>query len=447
MPLKTQKTVSTLRKAKKVSSGAALKNWIDYRLPIFSFLEKELKDYRTPKNLNYLWNFGSLAGISLVIMIITGIFLAMHYTPHVDHAFQSVERIMREVNFGWLLRYVHMNGASMFFIVVYLHIFRGLYYGSYKAPRELLWIIGVVIFFLMMATAFMGYVLPWGQMSFWGATVITNFFTAFDIHFTFLGSTYSLKLGTTIFNWLLGGFSVGNPTLNRFFALHYLLPFLIVGVVALHMVALHQHGSNNPLGVDPKSPKDTVPFHPYYTYKDLFGLGVFLSFWAFFVFFAPNFFGEPDNYIPANPLVTPAHIVPEWYFLPYYAILRSVPNKLMGVLLMFSAVFMLALVPWLDKSPIRSAQFRPLYKKFFWGFVMTCLILGWVGSQPPEGYALWIGRGATAYYFFHLLGVLPFLPFIEKVHPIPTSISTYKGSKASFRHWCRQRFFKGGGNA
>ena len=275
-----------------------VKNWIEHRLPVFSFMKKELIEYKTPKNLNYLWNFGSLAGITLTIMILTGLFLAMQYTPHVDHAFASVERIMREVNFGWLIRYVHVNGASMFFIIVYLHIFRGVYYGSYKAPRELLWIMGVVIFLLMMATAFMGYVLPWGQMSFWGATVITNFFTAFDINFALGDMVVSLKVGTGIMEWLLGGFSVDNPTLNRFFTLHYLLPFAIVGIVILHLVALHQHGSNNPLGIDKKTAKDSVPFHPYYTYKDLFGLGSFLLVWAGFVFFAPDFFGEPDNLYP-----------------------------------------------------------------------------------------------------------------------------------------------------
>jgi ubiquinol-cytochrome c reductase cytochrome b subunit len=283
------------------------KDWIDYRMPIFTFMEHELHEYPTPKNLNYWWNFGSLAGIVLVIMIATGIVLAMNYTPHVDHAFNSIERIMRDVNYGWLIRYVHMNGGSMFFLVVYIHIFRGLYFGSYKPPRELLWWLGIVILLLMMMTAFMGYVLPWGQMSFWGATVITNLFSAIP------------WIGDAIVTWLWGGFSLGNPTLQRFFSLHYLLPFVIVGVVVLHLWALHVHGSNNPLGIDRKSEKDSIPFHPYYTIKDLYGLGVFLIFYMAIVFFAPNALGEPDNYIPANPLVTPAHIVPEWYLLPYYA--------------------------------------------------------------------------------------------------------------------------------
>src|SRR6266436_3631606 len=290
--------------------------WIDHRLPMFSYLDHELNDYPTPLNLNYMWSFGSLAGFMLVAMIVTGIVLAMHYTPESTMAFNSVEHIMRDVNYGWLIRYLHMNGASMFFIVVYLHIFRGLYYGSYKAPRELLWLIGIAILILMMATAFMGYVLPWGQMSFWGATVITNLFSAIPV------------VGQSIVTWLWGGFAVDNPTLNRFFALHYLLPFIIVAVVALHVVALHQHGSNNPLGIDPKGPQDTVPFHPYYTMKDGFGLVVFLIVYAAFTFFYPNMLGDAANYIPANPLVTPEHIVPEWYFLPFYAILRAIPDKL-----------------------------------------------------------------------------------------------------------------------
>jgi quinol-cytochrome oxidoreductase complex cytochrome b subunit len=384
--------------------------WIDDRLPVFSFVNEHLRNYKTPKNLNYLWNFGSLAGITLTIMIVTGIFLAMSYTPHVDDAFNSVERIMREVNYGWLLRYIHMNGASMFFIVVYIHILRGLYYGSYKTPRELLWMLGVVILLLMMATAFMGYVLPWGQMSYWGATVITNLFSAIPI------------VGEKIVRLLWGGVSVDNPTLNRFFALHYIFPILIVGVVLLHLVALHRFGSNNPTGIEKKSEKDSIPFHPYYTYKDLFGMAVFLLFWGGVVFFAPNLFGEPDNYIPADPLVTPAHIVPEWYFLPFYAILRSVPDKLGGVLLMFSAVGVLFILPWLDRSPVKSASYRPLYRIFFWLLVISCGVLGWGGAQLPEGLPLVLGRLATAYYFIHFLVVLPLLPIFEKTKALPESI-------------------------
>lgn len=386
-------------------------NWIDERLPIFWFMNKELVEYATPKNLNYMWSFGSLAGIVLVVMIASGIFLAMHYTPHVDFAFSSVEHIMRDVNYGWLIRYMHMNGASMFFIVVYMHMFRGLYYGSYKAPRELLWILGVVILLLMMATAFMGYVLPWGQMSFWGATVITNLFSVIPF------------FGESIVEWLWGGFSVDNPTLNRFFALHYLLPFVIVAIVCLHLVALHMFGSNNPLGIDKKTKADTVPFHPYYTAKDFFGLGVLVTIWGIFIFFAPDFFGEPDNYIQADPLVTPQHIVPEWYFLPFYAILRSVPNKAMGVALMFSAVFVLFVLPWLDKSPVRSGRFRPMFKPFFWLLVLSCFVLGWSGAQLPEGLPLIAGRIAALYYFLYFLVALPMLSRFEKPHPLPESIA------------------------
>lgn len=383
--------------------------WIDDRLPIISLLKKELVEYQTPKNLNYMWNFGSLAGICLMIMIVTGIFLAMHYVPNANLAFDSVERIMRDVNGGWLLRYIHMNGASMFFIVVYLHIFRGLYYGSYKAPRELLWILGVIIMLVMMATAFMGYVLPWGQMSLWGATVITNLFSAFPG-------------GESIVQWLWGGYSVENPTLNRFFVLHYLLPFVLIGIVALHLVALHQFGSNNPLGIDKKTKADTIPFHPYFTIKDLFGLGIFLSIYAYFVFFQPNFFGEPDNYVQANPLVTPEHIVPEWYFLPFYAILRSIPNKLLGVLSMFGSIFVLFVLPWLDRHPVRSNRFRPYYKWLFWLIVLDVLVLGWIGAKPPEGMYIIVGQLATLYYFFHFVVLLPLLSKYEPVLPLPESI-------------------------
>ncbi|MDA1326077.1 MAG: cytochrome b N-terminal domain-containing protein [Proteobacteria bacterium] len=399
--------------------------WIDYRLPVFTFMQHELHEYPTPKNLNYWWNFGSLAGIVLVIMITTGIVLAMHYTPHTAFAFDSVERIMRDVNYGWLIRYVHMNGGSAFFIVVYIHIFRGMYFGSYKSPRELLWILGVVILFIMMATAFLGYVLPWGQMSFWGATVITNLFSAIPL------------VGDWIVTLLWGGFSVDNPTLNRFFSLHYLMPFVLVGIIVLHIVALHQHGSSNPIGIDTKGPQDQLPFHPYYTVKDLYGLGVFLVLFFFFVFFAPNFFGEPDNYIEANPLQTPPHIVPEWYFLPFYAILRAftadafiywpiswlMSAKLAGVLAMFAATMVLFVLPWLDWSPVRSARYRPLYRQFFWLLFIDCFVLGWVGANPPEGHFVIIGQVATAYYFGHFIVILPLLSMFEKTRPLPTSIS------------------------
>jgi quinol-cytochrome oxidoreductase complex cytochrome b subunit len=397
----------------------AIVRWIEYRMPVFSFTRDFMgPGYPAPRNLSYWWNFGSLAGIALVLQIVTGVVLAMHYTAHVDLAFQSVERIMRDVNFGWLLRYAHANGGSMFFIVVYIHIFRGLYYGSYKAPRELLWMLGVVILLLMMATAFMGYVLPWGQMSFWAATVITNLFSAIPV------------VGEGIVTWLWGGFSVDNPTLNRFYALHYLLPFLIVGVVALHLVALHEHGSNNPLGIEKKSAKDTLPFHPYYTIKDLYGLGVFMIVFALLVFYWPNLLGHPDNYIPANPLQTPPHIVPEWYFLPYYAILRAITfdvlfieAKLMGVILMFGSILVLFVLPWLDTSPVRSARFRPIYKWFFWVLVADCVLLGYLGAQPAEGGYVIMAQIATAYYFGHFLILLPLLGKLERPRPLPKSIS------------------------
>ena len=391
--------------------------WIDYRLPFVAMLEHELHEYPTPRNLNYWWNFGSLAGIMLVIMIVSGIVLAMHYTPNAAMAFDSVERIMRDVNYGWLLRYIHMNGASMFFLIVYIHLFRGLYYGSYKYPRELLWMLGVIILLLMMATAFMGYVLPWGQMSFWGATVITNLFSAIPV------------FGQKIVTLLWGGFTVGNPTLNRFFSLHYLLPFVIVAVVGLHLLALHTHGSNNPLGIDQKGPQDSIPFHPYYTIKDMFGLMVFLIFFAIFIFYLPNFLGDPQNYIPANPLQTPPDIVPEWYFLPFYAILRSmtfnvlgIPSKLVGVLLMFSSILVLFLLPWLDTSRVRSATFRPIYKWIFWLLVIDVLTLGYVGAHPPAGTIVVVGQIATLYYFVHFLILFPLIGKIERPRPLPTSI-------------------------
>jgi ubiquinol-cytochrome c reductase cytochrome b/c1 subunit len=386
--------------------------WIEYRLPIFSFLDHAVgSGYPAPKNLNYWWNFGSLAGLMLVIQIVTGIVLAMHYTPHTSMAFDSVEHIMRDVNYGWLMRYIHANGASMFFIVVYIHVFRGLYYGSYKFPREILWWLGIIILLLMMATAFMGYVLPWGQMSFWGATVITNLFSAFPV------------IGDYIVTLLWGGFAVDNPTLNRFYSLHYLLPFAIVGVVVLHIWALHTHGSNNPLGIDTKGPQDKIPFDPYYTMKDLFGIAVFLVFFSYWIFFNPNYLGHPDNYIPADPLVTPPHIVPEWYFLPFYAILRAIPSKLGGVVAMFGSLLILFVLPWLDTSRVRSARFRPIYKQLFWIFLVVCVVLGVCGANPPEGVWLIVGRIATALYFLFFIS-LPFVGWFERPRPLPESIAT-----------------------
>ena len=391
--------------------GNGFTKWMDSRLPILRLAHDSFIDYPTPKNLNYWWTFGGILTFCLVTQIITGIILAMHYTPHVDFAFNSVEHIMRNVNYGWLIRYIHANGASMFFLAVYIHIFRGLYYGSYKAPREVLWILGVIIYLLMMAAAFMGYVLPWGQMSLWGATVITNLFGAIPL------------IGENVAIWLWGGYSIDNPTLNRFFSLHYLIPFLIFGVVILHIWALHVPGNNNPVGISVKGKQDTVPFHPYYTVKDGFALTVFLILFSYFIFFAPNVLGHADNYIEANPMVTPAHIVPEWYLLPFYAILRSVPDKLMGVIAMLSAIFILVALPWLDTSKVRSAVFRPLYKQFYWILVLDVLVLGYVGAMPAEGLYLLIARIGTAYYFAHFLIILPILGKVEKTLPLPLSIS------------------------
>jgi quinol-cytochrome oxidoreductase complex cytochrome b subunit len=400
------------------SGYGRLVRWIDYRLPFVSVIEHELTAYPTPVNLNYWWNFGSLAGIILVMMIVTGVFLAMYYTPSADLAFDSVQRIMRDVNYGWLIRDIHMNGASFFFMVVYIHLFRGLYYGSYKYPRELLWILGVIILLLMIATAFMGYVLPWGQMSYWAATVITNLFSAVPV------------VGNDIVTLLWGGFTVGNPTLNRFFSLHYLLPFIIVAVVGLHLLALHQHGSNNPLGIERRGGQDTIPFHPYYTIKDMFGLCVFLLVFAVIVFYLPNVFVSADNSIPANPMVTPNHIVPEWYLLPYYAILRSItfnilgiPAKLCGVVLSLGSIILLFFVPWLDTSPVRSARFRPIYRIVSWFLVAAVIGLGYVGSQPPAGWIVYLGQVCTLYYYVHFLVLMPLLGKIEKPRPLPISIA------------------------
>ncbi|WP_417691000.1 cytochrome b [Roseibium sp.] len=390
------------------SAGA---KWLESRLPVISLIRGSFVDFPTPKNLNYWWTFGGILAVMLVAQILTGVVLVMHYTPSTAAAFDSVEHIMRDVNFGWMLRYLHANGASMFFIAVYIHIFRGMYYGSYKAPREISWILGVIIFLIMMGTAFMGYVLPWGQMSFWGATVITNLFSAIPL------------VGEAIRTWLWGGFAVDNPTLNRFFSLHYLLPFMLVGIVILHVWAFHTTGNNNPTGVQPKSKQDTVPFHPYYTIKDLFAIIVFMILFSWFAFYAPNYMGHPDNYIEANPMVTPAHIVPEWYFLPFYAILRAIPDKLGGVLAMFGAIAVLFILPWLDTSKVRSGSYRPLFKQFFWLFAICAVALGYLGAMPAEGIYVILSRIFTAYYFAHFLIILPLLGLLEKPLPLPASIS------------------------
>jgi len=403
---------------------SGLSRWIDSRLPLPRLVHDTMMTFPTPRNLNVWYTFGGILTFCLGIQILTGIVLAMHYAANADLAFDSVQRMVREVNFGWLIRSIHATGASMFFIAVYIHIFRGLYYGSYKAPREILWILGVIIYILMMATAFFGYVLPWGQMSFWGATVITNLFSSLD--------QLIPHLGTAITTWLWGDFSVGDATLNRFFSLHYLVPFIIAGVVGLHIWALHVPGNNNPLGIDVKGPQDTVPFHPYYTAKDAFYLSIFVIVFALFVFYAPDFFGNPDNNIPANPSVTPPDIVPEWYLLPFYAMLRSVPQKLLGVLVLFGALGSLVFVPWLDRSKVRSLRFRPMMKQFFWLFVVFCVLLGYVGSQGADAAwkiggvsipLVWVARLGTLYYYAFFWVIMPLLKNIETTKPLPDSIT------------------------
>ena len=385
--------------------------WLEARLPILSFSYSSVVSYPTPRNLNYWWTFGAILTFMLVAQIVTGVILVMHYIPQVDLAFNSVEHIMRDVNYGWLMRYLHSNGASMFFLAVYIHIFRGMYYGSYKAPREVLWILGVIIYAVMIATGFLGYVLPWGQMSYWAATVITNLFSAIPI------------VGEPIVTWLWGGYAVGEPTLQRFFSLHYLLPFVIAGVVVLHIWALHVAGQNNPTGVEPKTEHETVAFTPYATIKDAFLMAVYCILFAWFVFYVPNFLGHSDNYIPANPAVTPTHIVPEWYYLPFYAILRAIPNKLLGVMALAASILIIAFLPWLDTSPVRSARYRPLYRQFFWVFVIACVGLGWLGSKPPEGNYVLFARIFTAYYFAYFLIILPVLGLVESTKPLPGSIA------------------------
>ncbi len=413
--------------AKQYEPKTDFTKWLDEKLPLPRLVYSAVgAGYPVPRNLNYMWNFGVLAGFCLVLQIVTGVVLAMHYASNTEVAFGQVEHIMRNVNYGWMMRYAHANGASFFFIVIYLHIFRGLYFSSYKAPREMIWLLGVVIFLLMMATAFMGYVLPWGQMSFWGAKVITGLFGAIPL------------VGEPLQTWLVGGFAPNDSTLNRFFSLHFLLPFVIAGVVILHIWALHIPGSSNPTGVEVKKESDTVPFHPYYTSKDGFGLGVFLILFTFMVFFLPNTLGHPDNYIEANPLSTPAHIVPEWYFLPFYAILRAftgdltipftgivlVQAKLLGVIGMFGSILVWFFLPWLDKSPVRSGNYRPMFKKFFWfGLIPTMIILTICGGAPAEEPYVVISQIATAYYFLHFLVILPIVSQIEIPKPLPFSIT------------------------
>ena len=405
--------------AKEYKPSHPFMQWMDEKLPVPRLVYNAIgAGYPVPRNLNYWWNFGFMALICLVIQIVTGIVLAMHYAANAGVAFDSVEHIMRDVNWGWLMRYVHANGASAFFVVIYIHIFRGFYYGSYKAPREMVWLLGVVIFLLMMATAFMGYVLPWGQMSFWGAKVITGLFGAIPL------------VGEPLQQWLLGGFAPDNAALNRFFSLHYLLPFVIVGVVVLHIWALHIPGSSNPTGVPVKTESDTVPFYPYFIAKDGWTVGAFLLVLSALTFFAPNLLGHPDNYIPANPMSTPAHIVPEWYFWPFYAILRAFtqdflffPAKLLGVLAMFGSILIWFFLPWLDKSPVRSASYRPLYRKFFWVLLVAMAVLFYCGGLPAEEPYVVMSQIATFYYFAHFLIIVPIVSAIERPDPLPYSIT------------------------
>jgi ubiquinol-cytochrome c reductase cytochrome b subunit len=391
--------------------GSRFERWIDGRLPVIRFAHDTAVSYPVPRNLNYFWTFGGILTLMLASQIVTGIFLAMHYVPNTALAFESVERIMRDVNYGWLIRYLHANGASMFFMAVYIHIFRGLYYGSYKAPREIIWVMGITNLLIMMAAAFLGYVLPWGQMSFWGATVITNLFSAIPL------------VGETIVSYLWGGYSVGNPTLNRFFSLHYLLPFMLVGTVTLHIWALHHVGQNNPTGVEITDfKKDTVPFTPYATIKDIFAIVSFMVFFSYWAFLMPNYLGHADNYIPANRAVTPAHIVPEWYFLPFYAILRAIPDKLGGVIAMALAILLVAFLPWLDTSRVRSMRYRPIARPLLWIFAATFIGLGYLGSMPAEGGYVIAARILTALYFGYFVA-LPVVGLLERPLPLPISIN------------------------
>jgi len=391
---------------------SAIGRWFESRLPVMGLVHSSFIAYPVPRNINYWWTFGAILSFMLIAQIITGVVLAMHYIPSATEAFQSVDHLMRNVNYGWLIRYMHTNGASLFFLAVYIHMFRGIYYGSFKPPREVLWILGVIIYFLMTATAFLGYVLPWGAMSFAGATVITNLFTAIPL------------IGTPIAHWLWGGFAVGAPTLNRFYSLHYLLPFIIAAVVALHVWALHVAGQNNPDGVEVKNlERDTVAFTPYATIKDVFAVSIWFILYAWMVFFIPNYVLDADNYNIANPLVTPAHVVPEWYLLPFYAILRAIPNKLAGVIALFAAIAVLAFLPWLDRHPVKSGKYRPAFRFFFWVFVAICIGLGWLGSQEPTDSTTLVARFLTAGYFGFFLVIMPVLSFRETRKPIPASIA------------------------
>ncbi len=395
----------------------AFTRWLDSRLPILRFVDDTLTTFATPRNLNYWWVFGGILAVCLALQIVTGIVMAMHYASNTLVAFDTIEQFVRDGNYGWLMRYMHAVGATMFFAAVYVHMGRGLYYGSYMAPREILWIIGVLIFLAMMATAFMGYSLVWGNMSLWAVTVITNFFQSLD-------NIYQ-GLGTTLVEWIRGDFSVSNVTLNRLYSLHYLVPFIIVGLVALHVWALHVPGNNNPTGVEVQNPEtETLPFHPYYTVKDGFAIAAFLIAFFFVLFWLPNYFSHPDNYVEANPLSTPAHITPEWYFLAFYAILKAVPSQLGGVAAMFASIVVLFFIPWLDSSPVKSGKHRSgMFKIAFWLLIFSFLALSYLGAKSPEGWYVWLSRVFMAYYFAYFLLLLPFMGFFEKTSQQPASIT------------------------
>ncbi len=404
--------------------------WIDERYPLTKVWNEHLAQYYAPKNFNFWYFFGSLAMLVLVMQIFTGVWLAMNYKPSAEEAFASVEYIMRDVDWGWLLRYMHSTGASAFFIVVYLHMFRGLMYGSYRKPRELLWIIGVIIYIAMMATAFFGYLLPWGQMSFWGAQVIVNLFAAVPF-----------GIGEPLSEWVRGDFVISDATLNRFFAFHFLVPFVLAALVFVHIIALHKVGSNNPDGIEIKkgpkgnrwsdtAPSDGVPFHPYYTVKDIVGIGVFLFLFSAVVFFAPEmggYFIEAPNFEPANPLKTPEHIAPVWYFTPFYAMLRAVPpmfgSQFPGVIVMFAAILVMFFLPWLDRSPVKSIRYKGKQSKIWLGvFAVTFVVLGWLGVQPATELYTWFARLFTLVYFLFFL-LMPIYTSMEKTKPVPERIT------------------------
>jgi ubiquinol-cytochrome c reductase cytochrome b subunit len=394
------------------SPYTGVKGWIDARLPLIRMMEAEYLKFPVPKSLNYFWSFGGIAMFCLIGLILSGIFLGMHYKPSAAEAFNSVERIMRDVQFGWLVRYLHMNLASFFFIAVYIHIFRALYFGSYKAPRELVFIFGMLMFLLMMGTAFLGYTLPWGQMSYWGATVITNLFSAIPV------------VGDAILLTLLGDFTVSDATVNRFYVLHWLLAFAIVGLVVFHVITLHMTGSNNPTGMEPQNWDETLSFHPYMTIKDTKAMVLFFLLVAFVLFFYPNIMGHSDNYIRANSMVTPAHIVPEWYFLPFYAILRAIPDKLGGVIAMFGSIAVLFILPWLDTSRVRSCLYRPIWRICILLFALDFFILMYMGAMPAEGIYVAISRIGTAYWFLFFLVLAPLVGYLETPRQ-PLTISNF----------------------